>query len=165
LFITVYLTKRRYKVKCPQCGSLQDKVIDSRQSKDGTVIRRRRECLECGHRFTTYERLEEEKIIVKKKNGSTEPFYKEKIVRGIKLASKNRPVSEKQMNDIADEIERFLIDEGKLVVESTEIGDLVQKRLKKIDVISYIRFKSVYNQFQDLKDFEETLKEIEKKEK
>ncbi len=149
-------------MKCPQCGSLNDKVIDSRQSKDGTVIRRRRECLDCGYRFTTYERFEEEKIIVKKKKGHTEAFSKEKIIRGIKLATKNRPVSEKQIVQIADDIERFLIDEGKLIVESTEIGDLVQEHLKRIDPISYIRFKSVYNQFKDIKDFEETIKEIEK---
>ncbi len=149
-------------MKCPNCGSLNDKVIDSRQSKDGTVIRRRRECLECGYRFTTYERFEEEKIIVKKKKGHTEPFSKEKIIRGIKLASKNRPVSEKQIVKIAEDIERFLIDEGKLVVDSSEIGDLVQEHLKKIDPISYIRFKSVYNQFKDIKDFEETIKEIER---
>ncbi len=149
-------------MKCPKCGSLNDRVIDSRQSKDGTVIRRRRECIDCGYRFTTYERFEEEKIIVKKKKGHTEPFNKEKIIRGIKLASKNRPVSEKQIISIADEIERFLIDEGKLIVDSTEIGDLVQEHLKKIDPISYIRFKSVYNQFKDIKDFEETIKEIEK---
>ena len=149
-------------MKCPQCGSLNDKVIDSRQSKDGTVIRRRRECLDCGYRFTTYERFEEEKIIVKKKKGHTEAFSKEKIIRGIKLATKNRPVSEKQIVQIAEDIERFLIDEGKLIVESTEIGDLVQEHLKRIDPISYIRFKSVYNQFKDIKDFEETIKEIEK---
>ncbi len=149
-------------MKCPQCGSLNDKVIDSRQSKDGTVIRRRRECLDCGYRFTTYERFEEEKIIVKKKKGHTEPFNKEKIIKGIKLASKNRPVSEKQIVEIADSIERFLIDEGKLLVDSSEIGDLVQEHLKRIDPISYIRFKSVYNQFKDIKDFEETIKEIEK---
>ncbi len=151
-------------MRCPQCGSLRDKVVDSRQSKDGTVIRRRRECIDCGYRFTTYERFEEEKIIVKKKNGTTEPFYKEKIIRGIRLASKNRPVSEKQMEEIADWIEKYLLEEGKLVVESVEIGDLVQERLKKVDVISYIRFKSVYNEFKDLKDFEETLREIENKE-
>jgi len=149
-------------LKCPQCGSLSDKVIDSRQSKDGTVIRRRRECLECGYRFTTYERFEEEKIIVKKKKGHTEPFNKEKIIKGIKLASKNRPVSDKQIIEIAESIERFLIDEGKLLVDSSEIGDLVQEHLKRIDPISYIRFKSVYNQFKDIKDFEETIKEIEK---
>ncbi len=148
-------------MKCPKCGSLNDKVIDTRQSKDGTVIRRRRECLECGTRFTTYERLEEEKIIVKKKSGETQPFDKGKIVRGIMLAAKNRPVSQKQAQEIAEEIERFLIDEGKLLVESTEIGDLVEERLKKLDPIAYIRFKSVYNEFKDIKDFEKTLKEIE----
>ena len=149
-------------MKCPKCGSLNDKVIDSRQSKDGTVIRRRRECIDCGYRFTTYERFEEEKIIVKKKKGTTEPFSKEKIIRGIKLASKNRPISDKQIEQIADEIERYLIDEGKLIVESTEIGDLVQEHLKRLDPISYIRFKSVYNQFKDLRDFEEIIKEIER---
>ncbi|WP_457642951.1 transcriptional regulator NrdR [Persephonella sp.] len=151
-------------MKCPNCGSLNDKVVDTRQSKDGTVIRRRRECLDCGFRFTTYERYEEEKIVVKKKNGTTEPFNKEKIIRGIRLASKNRPVSEKQMAEIAEEIEKYLLEEGKLVVESTEIGDLVQERLKKIDKVAYLRFKSVYNEFQDVKDFERALKEIEEKE-
>ncbi|WP_457621500.1 transcriptional regulator NrdR [Persephonella sp.] len=152
-------------MKCPKCGSLNDKVVDTRQSKDGTVIRRRRECLDCGYRFTTYERFEEEKIVVKKKNGTTEPFNKDKIIRGIRLASKNRPVSEKQMVEIADEIEKYLLEEGKLVVESTEIGDLVQEKLKNIDPISYLRFKSVYNEFQDIKDFAKALKEIEEKEK
>ncbi|WP_293443938.1 transcriptional regulator NrdR [Persephonella sp.] len=151
-------------MKCPNCGSLNDKVVDTRQSKDGSVIRRRRECLDCGFRFTTYERYEEEKIIVKKKNGTTEPFNKDKIIRGIRLASKNRPVSEKQMVDIADEIEKYLLEEGKLVVDSTEIGDLVQERLKKIDPVAYLRFRSVYNEFQDIKDFEKALKEIEEKE-
>ncbi len=151
-------------MKCPNCGSLHDKVVDTRQSKDGSVIRRRRECIDCGFRFTTYERYEEEKIIVKKKNGTTEPFNKNKIIRGIRLASKNRPVSEKQMIDIADEIEKFLLEEGKLVVDSTEIGDLVQERLKKIDPVAYLRFRSVYNEFQDIKDFEKALKEIEEKE-
>ena len=152
-------------MKCPNCGSLEDKVVDTRQSKDGTVIRRRRECLDCGFRFTTYERYEEEKIIVKKKNGTTEAFNKDKIIRGIRLASKNRPVSEKQMVEIADEIEKYLLEEGKLVVESTEIGDLVQEKLKKIDPVAYLRFKSVYNEFQDISDFERALKEIEEKEK
>ena len=149
-------------MKCPKCGSLHDKVVDTRQSKDATVIRRRRECVECGNRFTTYERLEEEKIFVKKKNGETQAFDKEKIIRGIMLAAKNRPVSQKQAENIADEIERHLMDEGKLLVDSIEIGDLVQKYLKEIDVISYIRFKSVYNEFKDLKDFEKTIEEIEK---
>jgi transcriptional repressor NrdR len=149
-------------MKCPKCGSLNDKVIDTRQSKDGTVIRRRRECLDCGNRFTTYERFEEEKIIVKKKSGDTQPFDKSKIVRGILLAGKNRPITQKQAEQIAEEIEKFLIDEGKLLVETTEIGDLVEDRLRELDPITYIRFKSVYNEFKDIKDFEETLKEIKK---
>jgi len=152
-------------MKCPKCGSLNDKVIDTRQSKDGTVIRRRRECLDCGSRFTTYERFEEEKIIVKKKSGETQAFNKAKIVRGILLAAKNRPITQKQAETIADEIERFLIDEGKLLVESTEIGDLVEEKLRELDPITYIRFKSVYNEFKDIKDFEETLKEIKKESK
>lgn len=149
-------------MKCPKCGSLNDKVIDTRQSKDGTVIRRRRECLNCGNRFTTYERFEEEKIIVKKKSGDTQAFDKAKITRGILLAAKNRPITQKQAENIAEEIEKFLIDEGKLLVESTEIGDLVEERLRELDPITYIRFKSVYNEFKDIKDFEETLKEIKK---
>jgi transcriptional repressor NrdR len=152
-------------MKCPNCGSLNDKVVDTRQSKDGTVIRRRRECNDCGFRFTTYERYEEEKIIVKKKNGTTESFNKNKIIRGIRLASKNRPVSEKQMVEIADDIEKYLLEEGKLVVESTEIGDLVQEKLKQIDPVAYLRFRSVYNEFQDIKDFERALKEIEERKK
>jgi len=151
-------------MRCPKCGSFNDKVLDTRQSKDGTVIRRRRECLNCGYRFTTYERIEEEKIIVKKKNGTTEPFNKEKIIRGIKLAAKNRPITDTQIQNIADEIEKYLLEEGKLVVESSEIGDLVKERLKELDPITYIRFKSVYNQFSDIKDFKQTIQEIEKEE-
>ncbi|GAB6072813.1 transcriptional regulator NrdR [Venenivibrio stagnispumantis] len=151
-------------MRCPKCGSFNDKVLDTRQSKDGTVIRRRRECLDCGYRFTTYERIEEEKIIVKKKNGTTEPFNKEKIIRGIKLAAKNRPITDTQIQNIADEIEKYLLEEGKLVVESSEIGDLVKERLKELDPITYIRFKSVYNQFSDIKDFKQTIQEIEKEE-
>lgn len=152
-------------MKCPKCSSLNDKVIDTRQSKDGTVIRRRRECLDCGNRFTTYERFEEEKIIVKKKSGDTQSFNKAKIIRGILLAAKNRPITQKQAENIAEEIEKFLIDEGKLLVETTEIGDLVEERLRELDPITYIRFKSVYNEFKDIKDFEETLKEIKKNSK
>ena len=148
-------------MKCPNCGSLKDKVLDTRQSKDGTVIRRRRECLECGFRFTTYERFQEEKVLVKKKKGNIEPFNKEKIERGIKLASKNRPISEEQIKAIADFVEKYLLEEGKLIVESKEIGKLVQEKLKEIDKIAYIRFKSVCNDVSDIKEFEKLIKEIE----
>ena len=147
-------------MKCPNCGSLKDKVLDTRQSKDGTVIRRRRECMECGFRFTTYERFQEEKILVKKKKGNIEPFNKEKIERGIKLASKNRPVSEEQIKAIADFIEKYLLEEGKLFIESIEIGKLIQEKLKDIDKIAYIRFKSVCNDISDIKEFENILNEL-----
>jgi transcriptional repressor NrdR len=147
-------------MKCPQCNSFNDKVIDTRHSKDGTVIRRRRECLDCGFRFTTYERIEDENILVKKKKGNIEQFDKRKIIKGIKLASKNRPITEEQIQNIADEIEKYLLEEGKLLVPSSEIGELVQQKLKELDIISYIRFISVYNDFSDIQDFEKVLKEI-----
>ncbi|PMP62581.1 MAG: transcriptional regulator NrdR [Sulfurihydrogenibium sp.] len=152
-------------MRCPKCGSLEDKVIDSRQSKEGRVIKRRRECLNCGYRFTTYERIEEEVITVVKKNNTTQPFDKEKIIRGIRLASTGRPISDQQIRQIADDIERYLIDEGKLTVSSAEIGDMVKSKLKNLDPISFIRFASVCDNFQDIKDFESAIKQMEKDKK
>lgn len=149
-------------MRCPKCGSLEDKVLETRQSKEGNVIKRRRECLKCGYRFTTYERIEEEVITVVKKDNSLQPFNKEKIVRGIKLASTGRPISETQIRQIADEIERFFLDEGKLKVSSAEIGDIVKSKLKEIDTVAFLRFASVCDNFQDIKDFETVIKEIEK---
>ncbi|MEZ0324003.1 MAG: transcriptional regulator NrdR [Hydrogenothermaceae bacterium] len=148
-------------MKCPKCGSLSDKVLETRQSKDGTVIKRRRECLGCGYRFTTYERIEEEEIKVIKKNGKVEAFNKEKVIRGIKLASKGRPISDMQITEIADNIEKFLIDEGKLTTTSYEIGEMVKERLKQLDKVAYLRFLSVYEDFKDIKDFQEKIREIE----
>jgi transcriptional repressor NrdR len=150
-------------MKCPKCGSLNDKVLETRQSKEGVVIKRRRECLNCGHRFTTYERIEEEHIEVIKKNNTVEPFNKEKIIRGILLASKNRPITQEQIKQIADDIEKYLLDEGKLKVSSAEIGDLVKNKLKELDPVSYLRFVSVFDGFEDIKDFEEFIKSFEKK--
>jgi len=150
-------------MKCPKCGSLNDKVLETRQSKEGVVIKRRRECLNCGYRFTTYERIEEEYIEVIKKNNTVEPFNKEKIIRGILLASKNRPITQEQVRQIADDIEKYLLDEGKLKVSSAEIGDLVKNRLKELDPVSYLRFVSVFDGFEDIKDFEEFIKSFEKK--
>ncbi|WP_297886910.1 transcriptional regulator NrdR [Sulfurihydrogenibium sp.] len=152
-------------MKCPKCGSLEDKVLETRQSKEGTVIKRRRECLKCGYRFTTYERIEEEFITVVKKDNSVEPFDKEKIVRGIKLASTGRPITEQQIRQIADEIERYFIDEGKLKVTSAEIGDIVKSKLRSLDAVAFLRFASVCDNFQDIKDFESIIKEIEKEKK
>jgi transcriptional repressor NrdR len=150
-------------MKCPKCGSLNDKVLETRQSKEGIVIKRRRECLNCGYRFTTYERIEEEYIEVIKKNNTVEAFNKEKIIRGILLASKNRPITQEQIKQIADDIEKYLLDEGKLKVSSAEIGDLVKNRLKELDPVSYLRFVSVFDGFEDIKDFEEFIKNFEKK--
>lgn len=149
-------------MRCPKCGSLEDRVLETRQSKDGIVIKRRRECLKCGYRFTTYERIEEEVIKVIKKDGKVEAFDKEKIVRGIKLAAKGRPLSEFQAREIADEIEKYLLDEGKLTTTSYEIGEFVKEKLKQLDKVAYLRFLSVYEDFKDIKDFEEKIKEIEK---
>lgn len=149
-------------MRCPKCGSLEDRVLETRQSKDGVVIKRRRECLKCGYRFTTYERIEEEVIKVIKKDGKVEAFDKEKIVRGIKLAAKGRPLSEFQAREIADEIEKYLLDEGKLTTTSYEIGEFVKEKLKQLDKVAYLRFLSVYEDFKDIKDFEEKIKEIEK---
>ncbi len=152
-------------MRCPKCGSVDDKVLETRQSKEGTVIKRRRECLKCGYRFTTYERIEEEVITVVKKDNSTQPFDKEKIIKGIKLASTGRPITESQIRQIADEIERYFIDEGKLKVSSAEIGDIVKSKLKTIDTVAFLRFASVCDNFQDIKDFESIIKEIEKEKK
>ncbi len=149
-------------MKCPKCGSLEDKVLETRQSKEGAVIKRRRECLDCGFRFTTYERIEEETIQVIKKDNSIEPFSKEKIIRGIKLASKNRPISDEQIKHIAEDIEKYLLDEGKLRVTSAEIGDLVKNKLKELDIISFFRFVSVFDKFENIQDFENLIKDIEK---
>lgn len=149
-------------MKCPKCGSLEDKVLETRQSKDGMVIKRRRECLACGYRYTTYERIEEERIKVIKKDGRTEQFNKDKIVNGIKLASKGRPIPEEQIRNIAEEIERYLLDEGKLTTTSYEIGEFVKERLKKLDKVAYLRFLSVYEDFKDVEDFEEKIRQIKK---
>lgn len=149
-------------MKCPKCGSLEDKVLETRQSKEGAVIKRRRECLVCGFRFTTYERIEEETIQVIKKDNSIEPFNKEKIIRGIKLASKNRPISDEQIKHIAEDIERYLLDEGKLRVTSAEIGDLVKNKLKELDIISFLRFVSVFDKFENIQDFENLIRNIER---
>ena len=147
-------------MKCPNCGCLKDKVLDTRQSKNGTVIRRRRECLNCGFRFTTYERYQEEGILVKKKKGYVEPFKREKIIKGVQLASKNIPIPYKEIERIADMVEQYILEEGKFLVESKEIGYIVQEELKKLDKMAYIRFKSVYEGISDIKELENILKEV-----
>ena len=145
---------------CPKCGYIDSKVVDSRQSEDRKTIRRRRECLKCKHRFTTYERYEETPLVVQKKDGTTEEFDREKILKGLIRAAEKRPVSIKSMNEIVDSIEKELSNSMAKQVKSKKIGEMVMDRLKDVDEISYVRFASVYRSFKDTKSFYEELKKM-----
>jgi transcriptional repressor NrdR len=140
-------------VRCPRCSSADDKVVDSRSAEDGAAIRRRRECLSCGRRFTTYERLEEVPFTVVKRSGQREPFDQAKIVAGVRAASKNRPVSTQQMDQLAAEIEDTLRMDGH-EVSSEQVGLAVLDRLQTLDEVAYLRFASVYKGFSGALDFE-----------
>jgi transcriptional repressor NrdR len=140
-------------VRCPSCASLDDKVVDSRTADEGAAIRRRRECLSCGRRFTTYERLEESSLVVVKRSGHREPFDRSKIVAGVRSAAKNRPVSVEQMEDVALAVEESLRLEGPELT-SERVGRAVLDRLRGLDEVAYLRFASVYKGFEDVEDFE-----------
>jgi transcriptional repressor NrdR len=139
-------------VRCPQCASLDDKVVDSRTSEEGAAIRRRRECLACGRRFTTYERLEEAPFMVVKRSGLRQPFDRAKVVDGLRAAAKNRPVAIRSMEILAGEVEESLRIEGS-EVSSQDIGVAVLQRLREVDDVTYLRFASVYKDFRDVEDF------------
>jgi transcriptional repressor NrdR len=134
---------------CPFCGHLEDKVIDSRESKEGNLIRRRRECLECQKRFTTYERIEEIPFMVVKKDGRRERFDRQKVLNGLMKACEKRPVSIQKMSEIVDEVESAMMKEPERELSSTAIGEILMDRLKSLDKIGYVRFASVYRDFQD----------------
>lgn len=140
-------------VRCPHCSSLDDKVVDSRAADEGAAIRRRRECLACGRRFTTYERLEEVPFTVVKRSGERVPFDRSKIVEGIRAASKNRPVTDEAMEGLAADVEEALRMVGQ-EVSSQQIGVAVLERLGAIDEVAYLRFASVYKGFSGATDFE-----------
>ncbi len=140
-------------MRCPVCSNVDDKVVDSRLADDGGAIRRRRECLGCGRRFTTYERVEEAPVIVEKRSGVREPFDRTKIVAGIQAAAKNRPVSLEQAEAVGAEVEEIVRLEGPEVA-SVVIGRAVLDRLRELDDVTYLRFVSVYKGFADLTDFE-----------
>ena len=146
---------------CPYCGSMEDKVIESRQNSTGTSIRRRRECLECKYRFTSYEQIEEKKLMVIKKDGSREPFESVKIARGLEKSLEKRPVSTEKVDEMLHTIEDEANMKGKNSREITtaEVGDLVLKHLFETDKVAYIRFASVYRMFSDVNEF---MNEIEK---
>ena len=145
---------------CPYCTKIDNKVIDSRLSKDARTIRRRRECLGCGRRFTTYEKLEDILPMVVKKDGRREPFSREKIISGIRNACQKLPVSEAKIEEFADSLESYFQDLGKKEINSSEIGEKVINKLKEWDEVAYVRFASVYRQFKDINEFMLELEEI-----
>jgi len=147
-------------MRCPFCGHIEDKVIDSRQSKDGDAIRRRRECLKCEARFTSYERIEEVLPPVIKKDGRREPFDRIKILHGLEKACEKRPVSMESREKLVSKIEKNLQASGEKEIPSTWVGEEIMKGLKEIDEVAYVRFASVYRQFKDIKEFMEEIKDI-----
>ena len=140
-------------MKCPYCGHLGDKVVDSRESKEGEVIRRRRECLDCGKRFTSYERIDEIPYMVVKKDGSRERFERTKLVAGLLKACEKRPVSMTALDAVADRIEAALQERPEKEIGTEEVGAFVMEELKKLDKVAYVRFASVYRQFRDIGEF------------
>lgn len=151
-------------MKCPSCQYHNTRVLDSRPVDDGKSIRRRRECDQCGYRFTTFEKVEEIPLIVVKKEGTREEFNREKILRGLIKACEKRPVALKELQDITVEVEKELRNQGVSEIKSEMIGEMVMDRLAKIDEVAYVRFASVYRQFKDINVFIDELKELIKKE-
>ena len=154
-------------MKCPFCGHLEDKVVDSREAKEGNAIRRRRECLRCRRRFTTYEHIEDMLPVVVKKDGRREPFDRNKILGGLKKACEKRPVSSEQIEAAVSEIERDIYNRFDREVPTKYVGELVMQKLKGLDHVAYVRFASVYKEFKDLSEFMEEAKSLmgKKKEK
>ena len=147
-------------MKCPFCGHQEDKVVDSRASSDGRSIRRRRECLSCGKRFTTYEQVEEQPLMVIKKDGRREPFDRHKVLAGLVKACEKRPVSMDDLERLVDELERELSQQFEREVPSREIGKRLMPRLHRLDPVAYVRFASVYREFKDVEQFMRELKEL-----
>ena len=149
-------------MKCPYCGNPGDKVVDSRESKEGDVIRRRRQCLKCGKRFTSRERIEDIEYRVVKKDGNREAFQRQKLIAGLLTASEKRPVSIQQLEAIADRIEAELQDRPEREMTTEEIGARLMQELKGLDQIAYVRFASVYRQFRDIGQFKREVDELQK---
>ncbi len=149
-------------MKCPYCGTMGDKVVDSRESKEGDVIRRRRQCLGCGKRFTSRERIEDIEYRVVKKDGNREAFQRQKMIAGLLTASEKRPVSIQQLESIADRIESELQERHEREMTTEEIGARLMQELKQLDQIAYVRFASVYRQFRDVGQFKREVDELQK---
>ena len=147
-------------MKCPFCDDVEDKVVDSRMAKEGEVIRRRRECLSCKRRYTTYERVEETMPAVVKKDGRREPFDRTKIVFGLKKACEKRPISTATIEAVTDRIEKRIQELGETEVDSTMVGEEVMKELSQLDQVAYVRFASVYREFKDIDQFMDEIKAL-----
>jgi transcriptional repressor NrdR len=145
-------------LKCPFCSHLDDKVVDSREARTGDLIRRRRECLKCSRRFTTYERIDEIPYMVIKKDGRRERFDRQKILQGLLKACEKRPVATGKLEAMVDEVERAVQEAKERELTTTELGELLMSRLKKLDKVAYVRFASVYMDFKDVKEFMTELK-------
>jgi len=147
-------------MKCPFCGHLGDKVVDSRESKEGEVIRRRRECLDCERRFTSYERIDEIPYMVIKKDGTRQRFERQKLIGGLLKACEKRPVSVAAVEAVADRVEATVQERPEKEMSTEEIGALVMEELKRLDKVAYVRFASVYRQFRDIGEFMTELKDL-----
>ena len=149
-------------MRCPKCGCEESKVVDSRPSENNDSIRRRRECIQCGYRFTTYERREETPLTVLKKDGTKETFNRQKLMRGLVAATVKRNIPISKLDSLIDDMESELRDSGVSEVSSKEIGDMVLKRLVNLDKVAYVRFASVYRDFKDIDEFNEELRSLSK---
>jgi transcriptional repressor NrdR len=147
-------------MKCPYCGFTQDRVVDSRESKEADSIRRRRECERCNKRFTTYERIDEIPYMVVKKDGRREKFDRQKVLSGLLHACEKRPVPAIKLEEIVDQTEIFVVDSPERERSTREVGELIMSRLKDIDTVAYIRFASVYRDFKDVREFKAELEEL-----
>jgi transcriptional repressor NrdR len=147
-------------MRCPFCAAVEDRVVDSRESRDSGTIRRRRECLACGRRFTTYEKVEEIAFKVVKNDGSRQDFDRAKLLRGLEKACEKRPVSPRQLEEIADQAENLLAERDDREISTTELGAFLMGRLRELDQVAYVRFASVYRRFEDVGEFMEELKSL-----
>jgi transcriptional repressor NrdR len=150
-------------MRCPKCGHQDDKVIDSRASREGSTIRRRRECLQCAHRFTTYEEIEHEGLMVIKRDGRREEFSKDKLLSGVKKACQKRPISPKAIEDLVEQIVDEVTDKYDQEVPGMAIGERVMEGLRKIDPVAYVRFASVYRRFEEATEFVREVNNLEAK--
>jgi len=149
-------------MRCPFCGFLESKVIDSRESKKGLSIRRRRECLSCKRRFTTYEKIEEIPYMVVKKDGTRQPYDSQKLLRGMMKACEKRPIQINQLEEIVEEVESLLQERPDKEIGVSEVGQLVMDRLRELDKVAYVRFASVYREFKDVAEFRQELENLMK---